>query len=703
MGNMKTNSIIKNNILRICSLILVLIMLCAIPVSAQTSPYEGYNYDAWGNSVAAPVGYKIDVLADMNRDEKLSFSKPSDLFIDNNGFVYISDTGHNRICICDADLNFVREITTLEKDGVVSPLNGPNGLFVDKQNNIYIALPEECRVVKITSEGKFLKEFLRPETDLINKDIEFKPTKVLVNNSETVFALVDGLHLGAIMYDQDGIFTGFYGASEVVVTASLIVDYYWKKIMSQEQSDKMARYVPVQFANFAIDEENFIYTCTNDSAANTGEIRKLNAGGSNVLAQRLHNVESLTGNFGDLERTVYKGQVQDTTFVDIAVSDEGFIFALDKFRGRIFEYDQESKLLNVFGAIGYQKGSFQNPIAIDTYDGKVYVLDEKIGKVSRFNKTKYGVSIEKAVVLYNKGLFSEAKTIWEDVLLLNNNCELAYAGMGKALYEEGDYKAAMEHFRLGYDRTGYSRAFKEYRLSIIRVIFPYIITLVLVLLVVFLIWQSLKKKKPSDAPKKEKPLFWQMFFHPTIAFQEMKYHKSWNLKLSSLILLLWFIASVFEKQLTDFKFNYTDTSQFNVIYTFLGTVGLFAVWSILNWAVAALMEGKGTMKEIWVASSYALVPYVVVTFIKVLLSHLLIADESMFITIIVAVGFLWSALLIIDALHVIHEYSIIKTLASIVIILLGIVFVMFLCVLLFGLVEQFVSFFKMIYFELSLR
>ena len=155
--------------------------------------------------------------------------------------------------------------------------------------------------------------------------------------------------------------------------------------------------------------------------------------------------------------------------------------------------------------------------------------------------------------------------------------------------------------------------------------------------------------------------------------------------------------------ITDFKFNYTDTSQFNVIYTFLGTVGLFAVWSILNWAVAALMEGKGTMKEIWVASSYALVPYVVATFIKVLLSHLLIADESMFITIIVAVGFLWSALLIIDALHVIHEYSIIKTLASIVIILLGIVFVMFLCVLLFGLVEQFVSFFKMIYFELSLR
>ena len=41
------------------------------------------------------------------------------------------------------------------------------------------------------------------------------------------------------------------------------------------------------------------------------------------------------------------------------------------------------------------------------------VLDEKIGKVSRFNKTEYGVNIEKAVVLYNKGLFSEAKTIWE--------------------------------------------------------------------------------------------------------------------------------------------------------------------------------------------------------------------------------------------------------------------------------------------------
>ena len=40
---------------------------------------------------------------------------------------------------------------------------------------------------------------------------------------------------------------------------------------------------------------------------------------------------------------------------------------------------------------------------------------------------------------------------------------LANLGYGKALYQFGEYKQAMEYFELSGDRAHYSEAYKEYR------------------------------------------------------------------------------------------------------------------------------------------------------------------------------------------------------------------------------------------------
>lgn len=695
----------KKQLKRIACILLVMGILLSVPVNAAI-PYNSYLYDAWGNSVLAPVGYKPDTVYHSMDSVQNGFKNPSDLFIANDGSIYVSDTGNNRIAVFDKNMHLLRLITvfhTLQGD---QPLSSPAGLFVDRDNNLFVALPEEHRLVMIDSEDNYVREFTRPETDLIDKAIEFKPSKVLVNRSGTVFALVDGLYLGAIMYDDLGSFLGFYGANDVVMTFSLLVDYYWKKMMSQAQISKMARYVPVQFSNFAIDEDDFIFTCTNDSTTTLNEICKMNAIGNNVLTQWQQNVASFTGDYGDLERGVYRGKTQDTAFIDICVNPDGMIFALDKARGRIFEYDQESKLLNVFGAIGYQEGAFQNPVAIDVFDGKVFVLDSGNGNITKFVPTDYGASMEQAVQLYNRGYYSDAKEYWEKALSYNSNCELAYAGIGKALYESGDYKEAMDYFRLGYDRTSYSRAFKEYRLSVVRNVFPFVITGLLLLLIGFIVYRKISRKwnAPKTAVKPEKQmLLKQLLNRPTETFQELKYHKRWNVVASFVIIFLWFLSVVFNKQLTDFKFNYNNTDNFNVIYIFVSTFGLLVLWTIINWAVAALLDGKGTIREIWVSSTYAMIPYIGMSLINVLLSHFLTIDEGVFITIISAVSFLWSAFLIIDAMHVIHDYSIVKTVGSILLVIASIVFVIFLCVLFFGLIQQLMLFLKTIYVEMMLR
>ena len=687
---------------RIACMLLTIGILLSVPVSAAV-PYSGYLYDAWGDSVSAPIGYTPKTVYNSTDLIQNGLNNPSDLFIANDGSIYISDTGNNRIAVFDHTMQLLRIISSMHTPQGDQPLGSPDGLFVDKYNNLFIALPEEHRLIMLDSEDNFVREFIRPETDLIDETIEFKPSKVLVNSSGTVFALVDGLYLGAIMYDETGNFLGFYGANDVVMSVSLVVDYYWKKIMSQEQISKMARYVPVQFSNFAIDEDNFIFTCTNDSTTTTNEICKMNAIGNNVLTQWEQNVSSLTGDYGDLERVVYRGKTQDTAFVDICVNSNGMIFALDKARGRVFEYDQESKLLNVFGSIGYQQGAFQNPVAIDVFEQEVFVLDSGSGNITQFVCTDYGACVEQAVQLYNGGYYSEAREYWEKALSYNNNCELAYTGIGKALYESGNYKEAMKYFRLGYDRTAYSRAFKEYRLSVLRTVFPFVITGLLLLAIAFMVYQKFGRERKKIVKQKKKTILRQLLGRPTETFQELKYHKQWNIKGSFLILFLWFISSVFSKQLTNFKFNYNNTDNFNVIYTIMSTFGLLVLWTVINWAVAALLDGKGTIREIWVSGAYAMIPYVAASLINVLLSHLLTVDEGVFITIVSTIGLLWSAFLIIDSMHVIHDYSVAKTIGSIILVIASIVFVIFLCVLFFGLIQQFILFFKTIYVEMTLR
>lgn len=101
-----------------------------------------------------------------------------------------------------------------------------------------------------------------------------------MNRSGTVFVLVEGFYLGALVYDTQGNFQSYFGSNRVEVTVRVLMDYLWKKLLSQEQKDKMARYVPVQYANFDIDGENFTYTCTQTTKTSLNEIRKLNTLGT---------------------------------------------------------------------------------------------------------------------------------------------------------------------------------------------------------------------------------------------------------------------------------------------------------------------------------------------------------------------------------------------------------------------------------------
>ena len=180
-----------------------------------------------------------------------------------------------------------------------------------------------------------------------------------------------------------------------------------------------------------------------------------------------------------------------TQFVDLVVDENGFINALDYTFGRVFQYNQDSELLTIFGGLGSQLGLFKTPVAIESINGKIMVLDAGKNNITLFAPTEFGQAVHTAVKLYDDGLYEESIEPWLEVLKRNSNYELAYIGIAQAMMRIGNYEEAMKYYKLGYDREGYSKAFREYRTEVLRENFS--LVMFFMLLIIVLIQLFLKK------------------------------------------------------------------------------------------------------------------------------------------------------------------------------------------------------------------
>ena len=77
------------------------------------------------------------------------------------------------------------------------------------------------------------------------------------------------------------------------------------------------------------------------------------------------------------------------------------------------------------------------------------------------------------------------------------------------------------------------------------------------------------------------------------------------------------LTYVVMRQYTGFIFNHQDLARLNVVIELVSVLVPFFLWSVVNWALTTLMDGKGTFKEIVTATAYGLTPFVVVNLPRV--------------------------------------------------------------------------------------
>ena len=195
----------------------------------------------------------------------------------------------------------------------------------------------------------------------------------------------------------------------------------------------------------------------------------------------------------------------------------------------------------------------------------------------------------------------------------------------------------------------------------------------------------------------------RFFAHPIDLFNDIKYEKRGSLGVANLLLALYFLEEIINYFAVAYLFSNNEAQSFSVWPILLRTVVLVLLWCITNWAMSTLQDGKGTFKEIYLAACYALTPLVLFSVPLNLITNMMTLSESMFYSAISSALTLWSLILVFLGTMVVHQFTVRKTIGSVLLSLGMIVIIAFLVLLGFSISQQMTTFVETIITELLRR
>ena len=437
---------------------------------APSAPYNTYNFNP-GNIRARPmldcmVPVRVITGVDLGAG---NLDKPNDFRFGLDGNAYIADTNNDRILILDNELNLLKIIDGFIHNNEAHTFNAPEGVFAEQDGTIFIADTQNRRIVVLNQDGDLLT--LMDSVELTGSGQTFRPQKVATDVAGHVYVVGAGSTEGLIHLTRDGEFVRFFGSNRVRPNP---IEVLYRMFLTRAQRQGREQFVPTEFSNVHVDAEGFLYVTTRN--ARTLQVRRLNAMGGDVLRHDGLGDEI----YGDLITTAARGDTL-AQFQSVSTDSDGNIYALDNSTGRVFVYDNTGQMLFMFGGRGNQAGLFSNAQAIDVRDGTAYVLCAGNGNLTVFELTDYGRKILLANHLYILGEYEDSIEPWRDVLRMDAGNTHAWRALGQAYYGRRDYQAAMEYFRLGMYRTGYSMAFSQVRNEWIKQYFSPIVMSIIAL------------------------------------------------------------------------------------------------------------------------------------------------------------------------------------------------------------------------------
>jgi len=449
--------------------ILALLFTAAVLSSVSVSALGTGDYvidEAGGGKVTIPKAYTVkDVIMDTGAGGRLR--EPQDIFIDKQDNIYIADSGNNRIVRLDQNHTFVGDYTDQKR------LNSPQGVYAADYHELYIADTGNRRIVHLTDSDEYIEEFVKPKTDMLDETSDFAINKVYLSAQGYLY-MIKGQSFMTI--DAENEFKGFVGANQ---TGFNFLNYIIRNFASAEQKKRFANPEPPPYNNFVIADDGMIYAV---AATGDRQIKKINSVGQNIFKTD-YSTEKITGPDASVH------------MVDIAVDSQGVITVIDQNSGKLYQYDREGNMLCAFGGKGDKKGLFALPVSIAVNSkGHIYVLDYSTGYIHVFEPTRFISEVKSAVTLYSDGDYDEAYEKWQSVIEIDENYALANKGIAQTLYKTGKLSEALSYYKQAKYKPGYGEVFEEYRYLVLREHFVWIVLgLVLLAAALYFLFRFLHK------------------------------------------------------------------------------------------------------------------------------------------------------------------------------------------------------------------
>ena len=621
-------------------LVLVTTVLSPLTASADT-PYVTYTIDGYGWISQTQTAYLPFETITKFGEEKLA--SPSDIQVTDDGLIYVCDSGNARIVVGDLNGDLVKIIGA-------GTLVNPQGLYVTEEGNVYVADRDAHAIFIFNAEGELIQTYEKPTSPLYGDSLTFLPIKVVVNDAGIMFVICESNTNGIVEISptEGGSFLGYFGTNYASTSLTTII---YRAILTDAQRAKMVSNIPSTPTNLGIDQKGLIYTVTRGEKNDT--LKLLNIAGTNLI---------------DISEDTYAD-----TPVDVVAGNHDNVYVADQ-QGYIFEYNNNGEMLFVFGGPddGTQRvglSSMVSGIAIDTQD-RIYVLDADKCQVQIYEPTEFTNLLHEALYLYSKGRYTESKEPLAQVLEMNSMFDYANKAMGRAYFQEENYEMALHYAKLAKDYEGYSDAYWEIRNVWLK---QNIVTAILVLVALWLVKKLISfidsRKGILDKPRawmeslKGKPVITDICYtghfikNPVDGAYGISHEGRANWLTSTILLVVFIAEYVINKYTCGFLFKNVMEGRYEILQDIGVVVLVMVALTACTYLVCTINDGEGTVKKLYTMFCYSLVPYIILTPISYLLSHVLTGNEVFLVTMLNIAIIAWTAVIAIAGLKEVNNFT----------------------------------------------
>ena len=676
---------------RVCAgLSVFLVTAASANITASASGVE--SYVTGDNSYRMPVPQAYVVTDTVNNlgsfeDGKRYFKNPQDIFVDKNDYVYIVDTGNNRIVKMNSDMETLAVFYGDEQSG---KLNAPEGIFVEEDGDIYVADTGNRRILHLSPEGKFVEEFTNPDSELVSGNA-FNPSKLIVNDTGYMY-VVRGENIMAI--DGNGGFAGLYGQTDIGYS---LTEMILRVVASEEQKRAIVRRTASSFINVTLGTDGMIYATSMEREE--GEIKKLNSIGTNVYRKYKTVGNTISNPITDfIEKKLLKsvvasnsfkfgeyfddnGYYMEPIFRDIAVDNEGIVTVIEEQNGKVYQYDQEGNMLVAFGGLGESTGTFTKPSAIDVDSmGRLYILDRINANIQVFEPTEFINLVHQATTAYSEGEYTASFNLWQQVLAIDENYDLAHVGIAKTYYKQGEFKLSMDESKLVGNRDVYTQAFDEYSYVVLRAYFvPVLLIAIAIILGVFFLvkylvttskkayWTFLNDTKKMGLVQGFKYSFYTVL-HPLDAMEGIRYNKKRiNMVLPFLLFGIAFVVRIAYIYIVHFPLASIEVADANLVFEAVKLWIVPLTWIPASFAATSISEGETKFPEITFVSALSLVPYIVINLPLMFLSNIWSKSQQSWYGVFSVLAYLGMFLILFIGMMVLNNYTLKKTIGMMIV------------------------------------